>query len=113
MQCGQYDGLVELATICALCNDSSLDYNEVWGHQGQGGVGGCSCCASGQSQQSLSLGIPFPAFSSSHGDALLWWVTASLVAAACRGCALKLKLFFLPSSPKKSMRRWGKPQKQP
>uniref|UniRef100_A0A673LGB3 Calcium-transporting ATPase n=1 Tax=Sinocyclocheilus rhinocerous TaxID=307959 RepID=A0A673LGB3_9TELE len=24
----QYDGLVELATICALCNDSSLDYNE-------------------------------------------------------------------------------------
>uniref|UniRef100_A0A673CUU5 Calcium-transporting ATPase n=1 Tax=Sphaeramia orbicularis TaxID=375764 RepID=A0A673CUU5_9TELE len=23
-----YDGLVELATICALCNDSSLDYNE-------------------------------------------------------------------------------------
>lgn len=38
MRCGQYDGLVELATICALCNDSSLDYNEVrgapgwWGH---------------------------------------------------------------------------------
>lgn len=26
---GQYDGLVELATICALCNDSSLDFNEV------------------------------------------------------------------------------------
>uniref|UniRef100_A0A3B3CQ91 Calcium-transporting ATPase n=1 Tax=Oryzias melastigma TaxID=30732 RepID=A0A3B3CQ91_ORYME len=26
--CSQYDGLVELATICALCNDSSLDYNE-------------------------------------------------------------------------------------
>lgn len=50
MQCGQYDGLVELATICALCNDSSLDYNEVWGHQGQGRVGGCFCCASGQSQ---------------------------------------------------------------
>jgi len=25
----QYDALVELATICALCNDSSLDYNEV------------------------------------------------------------------------------------
>nr|XP_055023647.1 sarcoplasmic/endoplasmic reticulum calcium ATPase 2 isoform X2 [Misgurnus anguillicaudatus] len=24
----QYDGLVELATICALCNDSSLDFNE-------------------------------------------------------------------------------------
>ncbi|KAF1675847.1 AT2A3 ATPase, partial [Pygoscelis papua] len=28
VQCGQYDGLVEVATICALCNDSSLDYNE-------------------------------------------------------------------------------------
>nr|XP_006640894.1 PREDICTED: sarcoplasmic/endoplasmic reticulum calcium ATPase 3 [Lepisosteus oculatus] len=28
VQCGDYDGLVELATICALCNDSSLDYNE-------------------------------------------------------------------------------------
>ena len=25
----QFDGLVELATICALCNDSSLDYSEV------------------------------------------------------------------------------------
>ena len=29
IQCGEYDSLVELATICALCNDSSLDYNEV------------------------------------------------------------------------------------
>ncbi|XP_047232624.1 ATPase sarcoplasmic/endoplasmic reticulum Ca2+ transporting 1, like isoform X2 [Girardinichthys multiradiatus] len=28
VNCSQYDGLVELATICALCNDSSLDYNE-------------------------------------------------------------------------------------
>ncbi|XP_038615193.1 sarcoplasmic/endoplasmic reticulum calcium ATPase 3 isoform X1 [Tachyglossus aculeatus] len=28
VRCGQYDGLVEVATICALCNDSSLDYNE-------------------------------------------------------------------------------------
>ncbi|XP_058850664.1 sarcoplasmic/endoplasmic reticulum calcium ATPase 2 [Acipenser ruthenus] len=27
----QYDGLVELATICALCNDSSLDFNEAKG----------------------------------------------------------------------------------
>nr|XP_039264188.1 sarcoplasmic/endoplasmic reticulum calcium ATPase 1-like [Styela clava] len=25
---GSYDSLVELSTICALCNDSSLDYNE-------------------------------------------------------------------------------------
>lgn len=29
VKCCQYDGLVELATICALCNDSSLDFNEV------------------------------------------------------------------------------------
>uniref|UniRef100_A0A8C6XM37 Calcium-transporting ATPase n=1 Tax=Naja naja TaxID=35670 RepID=A0A8C6XM37_NAJNA len=28
VKCGEFDGLVELATICALCNDSSLDYNE-------------------------------------------------------------------------------------
>ncbi|XP_033975117.1 ATPase sarcoplasmic/endoplasmic reticulum Ca2+ transporting 1, like isoform X1 [Trematomus bernacchii] len=26
--CSTHDGLVEIATICALCNDSSLDYNE-------------------------------------------------------------------------------------
>uniref|UniRef100_H2ZGA4 Calcium-transporting ATPase n=1 Tax=Ciona savignyi TaxID=51511 RepID=H2ZGA4_CIOSA len=26
-----YDALIELSTICALCNDSSLDYNEVVG----------------------------------------------------------------------------------
>ncbi|KAI4822606.1 hypothetical protein KUCAC02_008138 [Chaenocephalus aceratus] len=31
LKCGQHDGLVELATICALCNDSSLDYNEAKG----------------------------------------------------------------------------------
>ncbi|KAM4700173.1 sarcoplasmic/endoplasmic reticulum calcium ATPase 3 [Discoglossus pictus] len=31
VQCGQYDGLVELATICALCNDSSLDFNSTKG----------------------------------------------------------------------------------
>ncbi|XP_027718622.1 sarcoplasmic/endoplasmic reticulum calcium ATPase 1 isoform X1 [Vombatus ursinus] len=31
VQAGQYDGLVELATICALCNDSSLDFNEAKG----------------------------------------------------------------------------------
>lgn len=30
VKCSQYDALVELATICALCNDSSLDYNEVY-----------------------------------------------------------------------------------
>lgn len=29
VNCSIYDGLVELATICALCNDSSLDFNEV------------------------------------------------------------------------------------
>uniref|UniRef100_A0A8C5G1Q2 Calcium-transporting ATPase n=1 Tax=Gouania willdenowi TaxID=441366 RepID=A0A8C5G1Q2_GOUWI len=26
-----YDGLVELATVCSMCNDSSLDYNEAKG----------------------------------------------------------------------------------
>ncbi|XP_016373090.1 sarcoplasmic/endoplasmic reticulum calcium ATPase 1-like isoform X3 [Sinocyclocheilus rhinocerous] len=31
VQCGEYDGMVELATICSLCNDSSLDYNEAKG----------------------------------------------------------------------------------
>lgn len=29
VKCSKYEGLVEVATICALCNDSSLDYNEV------------------------------------------------------------------------------------
>jgi P-type Ca2+ transporter type 2A len=28
VDCGAHDGLVELATIAAVCNDSSLDYNE-------------------------------------------------------------------------------------
>ncbi|KAF3851843.1 hypothetical protein F7725_005198 [Dissostichus mawsoni] len=28
VKCSQYEGLVELASICALCNDSSLDFNE-------------------------------------------------------------------------------------
>ena len=27
---GDYDALHEIAAICALCNDSSVDYNEVW-----------------------------------------------------------------------------------
>ncbi|XP_019949346.1 sarcoplasmic/endoplasmic reticulum calcium ATPase 2 isoform X2 [Paralichthys olivaceus] len=31
VKASQYDSLVELATICALCNDSSLDFNEVKG----------------------------------------------------------------------------------
>ncbi|KAL0993640.1 hypothetical protein UPYG_G00110970 [Umbra pygmaea] len=31
VKCGQYDGLVELSTICSLCNDSSLDYNDTKG----------------------------------------------------------------------------------
>ena len=29
MKCTEFDTLVELATICAMCNDSSVDYNEV------------------------------------------------------------------------------------
>lgn len=32
VRCSQYEGLVEMASICALCNDSSLDYNEVHMH---------------------------------------------------------------------------------
>ncbi|XP_046901025.1 sarcoplasmic/endoplasmic reticulum calcium ATPase 2 [Hypomesus transpacificus] len=28
VKCSQYEGLVEMASICALCNDSSLDYSE-------------------------------------------------------------------------------------
>ncbi|XP_024860485.1 sarcoplasmic/endoplasmic reticulum calcium ATPase 2b isoform X1 [Kryptolebias marmoratus] len=31
VKCSQYDALVEMASICALCNDSSLDYNETKG----------------------------------------------------------------------------------
>uniref|UniRef100_A0AAY4A4Q8 Calcium-transporting ATPase n=1 Tax=Denticeps clupeoides TaxID=299321 RepID=A0AAY4A4Q8_9TELE len=31
VKCSQFDALVEVATICALCNDSSLDYNEAKG----------------------------------------------------------------------------------
>uniref|UniRef100_A0A3Q3IL52 Calcium-transporting ATPase n=1 Tax=Monopterus albus TaxID=43700 RepID=A0A3Q3IL52_MONAL len=31
VRCSQYDSLIEMATICALCNDSSLDFNEVKG----------------------------------------------------------------------------------
>ncbi|CAM4667075.1 hypothetical protein PO909_007939 [Leuciscus waleckii] len=31
VRCSQYDALVELASICALCNDSSLDFNEAKG----------------------------------------------------------------------------------
>ena len=32
VQCSRNSTLVELATICALCNDSSLDYNSVRSH---------------------------------------------------------------------------------
>uniref|UniRef100_A0A5K3FGT0 Calcium-transporting ATPase n=1 Tax=Mesocestoides corti TaxID=53468 RepID=A0A5K3FGT0_MESCO len=28
VNCGEYEGLVELANICAMCNDSAVDYNE-------------------------------------------------------------------------------------
>jgi Ca2+ transporting ATPase len=31
VKCGDYDALVELATICSLCNDSSVDFNETKG----------------------------------------------------------------------------------
>ena len=29
VRCADYDALVELSTIASLCNDSSVDYNEV------------------------------------------------------------------------------------
>ena len=29
MKCSEYDALFELATICTMCNESSVDYNEV------------------------------------------------------------------------------------
>ena len=29
VQTGEYDALIEMATICAMCNDSSVDFNEV------------------------------------------------------------------------------------
>lgn len=29
VKCADYESLHELATICALCNDSSVDYNDV------------------------------------------------------------------------------------
>ena len=29
VNCSEYDALVEMATVCAMCNDSSVDYNEV------------------------------------------------------------------------------------
>ena len=28
VDCGQYESLTELATICSMCNDSAVDYNE-------------------------------------------------------------------------------------
>lgn len=28
VESGEYDGLVEIANICAMCNDSAIDYNE-------------------------------------------------------------------------------------
>ena len=33
VKCSEYDALFELATVCAMCNESSVDYNEV--HTGQ------------------------------------------------------------------------------
>lgn len=29
VKCSDYEALTELAVVCAQCNDSSLDYNEV------------------------------------------------------------------------------------
>lgn len=57
IRAGQYDGLVELATICALCNDSSLDFNEVTFHPQSHPFYSCgSVCASWAFQEEGVLG---------------------------------------------------------
>lgn len=57
IRAGQYDGLVELATICALCNDSSLDFNEVTFHPQSHLFHACgSVCASWAFQEEGVLG---------------------------------------------------------
>ena len=28
VRCSEYDALIEMATICSMCNDSSVDFNE-------------------------------------------------------------------------------------
>ena len=28
VKCSEYEALFELATVCAMCNESSVDYNE-------------------------------------------------------------------------------------
>lgn len=105
MQCGQYDGLVELATICALCNDSSLDYNEVRGAPGPGWCGEPAIlflalwATLGQSQLRFVPWDPLPWLQliprrCSGSPGMVQWATASLVGATGRGCSLKLKLFF-------------------
>lgn len=75
VRCGQYDGLVELATICALCNDSSLDYNEVGGGTGAGGVQGTGdalpfTLGHFGAKPVEVLGSPF--LTSTHPKAMLW-----------------------------------------
>lgn len=69
VQCGQYDGLVELATICALCNDSSLDYNEVWGHQGLGRVWGMLLLCFRAHPVEF---VPWDPLPSAHPKGMLW-----------------------------------------
>jgi Ca2+ transporting ATPase len=32
IKCSDYEGLIEIANICALCNDSSVDFNDVSNH---------------------------------------------------------------------------------
>jgi Ca2+ transporting ATPase len=32
VKCGDYDAMIEMATICAMCNDSSVDFNEAKGY---------------------------------------------------------------------------------
>lgn len=70
VQCGQYDGLVELATICALCNDSSLDYNEVRGHRGRAGRGEALAVLRGKASGVCPLGSP--SLASAPPKRVLW-----------------------------------------
>lgn len=120
IRAGQYDGLVELATICALCNDSSLDFNEVIFYlplHPPTALSLHSCCSESvlpswaiqgkQSQEAKKckkgvVGFLF------HPD--------KEVLVEDRGQGIKGHTSSSSSvrfRPKVSMRRWGRPRRQP
>lgn len=76
VQCGDYDGLVELATICSMCNDSSLDYNEVIGECSQKCVSmrAKHCGSKRSSTKSLLLSSYGANFTPTHCVSPLIWV---------------------------------------